>query len=196
MEPTPSASFNYVVRPASEKDLGSINDIYNHYVATSTCSYQEELETAESRAIWFRKHGPRYPVFVAEQQTRVIAWGSLSPYHVRSAYRFTVENSIYVHPQHQRRGIGSRMLLELISAARTLGYRAIIAAIDSAQTGSVALHARHGFQPVGHFRQVGMKFGRWLDVVYLEFLLCESDTHEGSDPPQKACPERKSVGLN
>jgi L-amino acid N-acyltransferase YncA len=99
---------------------------------------------------------------------QVLGWGSLSPYHPRAAYRFTVENSIYVHHQHQRCGIGSLLLRELIDRSRILGHRAIIAVIDSEQSGSITLHTKFKFEKVGHFKQVGFKYGRWLDVIYLQ----------------------------
>ena len=98
-------------------------------------------------------------------------WGSLSAYHARSAYRRTVENSVYVHHQHHRRGIGSLLLQELIVRARRLGHHAIIAGIDADQPASVALHAKFHFEKVGHLKQVGFKFGRWLDVIYMELML-------------------------
>jgi L-amino acid N-acyltransferase YncA len=160
-----------VVRAAAETDLVAINDIYNHYVLQSTCTYQEELEPLESRRQWFRHHGAPHPITVAEAAGRVIGWGSLSPYHPRSAYRFTVENSVYVHHEHHRRGVGSALLRDLIARARSLGHRAIIAGIDGDQPGSVALHAKHGFERVGHLKQVGFKFGRWLDVIYMQLKL-------------------------
>jgi L-amino acid N-acyltransferase len=159
------------VRPATEADLASINSIYNHYVLHSTCTYQEEPETQESRERWFSRHGEDHPVIVAELAGRVVGWGSLSEYHARSAYRRTVENSVYVHHEHQRRGIGSALLSDLITRGRARGHRAIIAGIDAEQAGSVALHERFHFQRVGRLQQVGFKFGRWLDVIYMELLL-------------------------
>lgn len=159
------------IRPATESDLGAINDIYNHYVLHSTCTYQEVPEPIESRQRWFQHHGPQHPVIVAEESGSVVGWGSLSAYHPRSAYRHTVENSVYVHHQHHRRGVGSIILADLIARSKTLGHRAIIAGIDADQVASVALHDRFGFQKVGHLKQVGFKFGRWLDVVYMELLL-------------------------
>jgi len=159
------------IRNATAADLGAINAIYNHYVRHSCCTYQEKPETLSARRRWFRRHGKRHPVIVAEAAGRVIGWGSLSAYHARSAYRFTVENSVYVHHRHHRRGIGSRLLQELIARARGLGFRAIIAIIDAGQAGSVALHAKFGFKEVGRFKQVGFKFNRWLDVVYMELLM-------------------------
>jgi phosphinothricin acetyltransferase len=160
-----------LVRPATLDDLGAVNDIYNHYVLHSTCTYQEEPETIEDRRKWFDHHRALHPVIVAEAGGQVVGWGSLSPWHPRSAYRRTVEDSIYIHHEQQRRGLGSLLLEELIGRARILGHRAIIAAIDHGQPGSVALHARFKFQEVGHFKQVGFKFGRWLDAIYLELIL-------------------------
>lgn len=159
------------IRLATESDLARINDIYNHYVSHSTCTYQDEPESIEDRRDWFNHHGEKHPVTVAEANGQVVGWGSLTPYHARSAYRFTVENSVYVHHQHHRCGVGSALLQDLIVRARTLGHRAIIAGIDAEQNPSVFLHAKFGFQKVGHLRQVGFKFDRWLDVIYMELLL-------------------------
>jgi phosphinothricin acetyltransferase len=162
-----------VIRSATEADLPAINDIYNYFVQHSTCTYQEEPESMESRREWFKRHGERHPVIVAEEDRQVIGWGSLSSYHARSAYRFTVENSVYVHHRHHRSGVGSLLLRELITRARKLGHRAIIAGIDADQSGSVALHVKFQFEKVGQLRQVGLKFGRRLDVIYMELLLEE-----------------------
>ena len=159
------------IRPAAEADLVAINDIYNHYVRYSTCTYQEEPEPLEGRRQWFTHHDEQHPVIVAEVDGQVVGWGSLSAYHARSAYRRTVENSVYVHHQHHRRGMGSLLLHELIARARRLGHHAILAGIDAEQTASVALHARFQFEQVGHFKQIGFKFGRWLDVIYMELIL-------------------------
>lgn len=159
------------IRPAVESDLVAINEIYNHYVLHSTCTYQEEPEPLEGRRKWFSEHGERNPATVADLNGQVVGWGSLSSYHLRCAYRNTVENSVYVHHEYHRCGIGSLLLAELIAAARALGCHAIIAAIDGEQTASVALHAKFHFQQVGRFKQVGFKFGRWLDVIYMELIL-------------------------
>ncbi len=159
------------IRPATEADLAAINDIYNHYVQHSTCTYQEVMEPLEGRRHWFHHHGAQHPVTVAELDGCVVGWGSLSPYHARSAYRRTVENSVYVHHEHHRCGIGSRLLNDLIARAGRLGHHTIIAAIDAEQAASVKLHARFRFETVGCLKQVGFKFGRWLDVIYMERLL-------------------------
>jgi L-amino acid N-acyltransferase len=159
------------IRPATKSDLAAINDIYNHYVLHSTCTYQEEPESLAGREQWFQHHGENHPVIVAVADGKIVGWGSLSAYHPRSAFRFTVENSIYVHPEHHRKGTGALLLQDLIRRARELGHRAIIAAIDGEQAASVALHAKFGFEEVGHMKTLGFKFGRWLDVIYMELVL-------------------------
>lgn len=159
------------IRAATAADLPAINDIYNHYVLSSTATFQLEPETMEQRAKWFAGHGVEHPVIVAEVDGRVMGWGSLSKYHQRAAYTRTVENSLYVHHSYQRRGIGSLLLAELIRLARQHGHRTIIAAIDADQAGSIALHERSGFVTVGHMKELGYKFERWLDVVYMQLML-------------------------
>jgi L-amino acid N-acyltransferase YncA len=159
------------LRAAAGGDLTAINHIYNHYVLHSTCTYQETPEPLAGRRQWFAHHGVKHPIIVAEIDGRVVGWGSLSAYHARSAYRNTVENSIYIHHDYHRRGIGSLLLKELITRARDLGHRTIIAGIDADQAGSIALHVNFHFEKAGHLKQVGFKFGRWLDVVYMQLML-------------------------
>jgi L-amino acid N-acyltransferase YncA len=159
------------IRPATRADLGAINDIYNHFVAASTCTYQEEPSTMQEREQWFATHGAEHPITVAEVGGAVVGWGSLSRFHARSAYRRTVENSVYVAHDRQRQGIGSALLRDLIERAKSIGHHTIIAGIDTEQSPSVALHLRFGFEQVAHLKQVGFKFGRWLDVVYLQKML-------------------------
>lgn len=159
------------IRAATVADLGAINEIYNHYVLGSTCTYQIEPSTAEERAAWFAAHGPEHPVIVAEIDGEVVGWGSLSRFHARAAFRRTVEDSVYIRHDRQRLGLGGALLGELVVRARAVGHHCIIAAIDAEQAGSVALHARHGFAMAGRLREVGNKFGRWLDVIYMDRLV-------------------------
>lgn len=159
------------IRPATQADLSAINEIYNHYVLHSTCTYQEEPSTAAEREVWFLAHGPQHPITVALLDNLVVGWGSLSPFHPRSAYRRTVENSIYVHHDRQRQGIGTALLLDAIDRARGLGHHTMIAGIDADQAASVGIHERAGFEQVARLKEVGFKFGKWLDVVYLQKML-------------------------
>lgn len=160
-----------ILRLATEADLAAINAIYNHYVLYSTCTYQIEPETAEARLHWFRKRSAQHPVTVAEVDGEVVGWASLNSFHPREAYARTVDNSIYIHPDWQRRGLGRLLLLDLIERARALGHHTIIAGISSEQTPSVGLHEAHGFVKVGHLREVGFKHGQCLDVLTLQLML-------------------------
>jgi L-amino acid N-acyltransferase len=166
-----SKSGNVAIRLAEADDLEAINDIYNYYVLHSTCTYQETPEPIEGRREWFAKHGPGHPVTVAEMDGKIVGWGSLTAYHVRSAYRHSVENSVYVHHEFHRRGIGSIILADLIERAKIIGHRAMIAIIDADPGASVKLHGKFGFEKVGHLKQLGFKFGRWLNVIYMELLI-------------------------
>ena len=159
------------LRDATEADLPAINAIYNHCVLTSTCTYQLTPETAEARRAWFTGRGPRHPVIVAVRDGEVLAWGSLSAFHKREAYAQTVENSVYVSHLHQRRGLGTKIMEDLIRRARATGVHSIIAGISADQEGSVALHRRLGFEDCGRLREVGCKFDRVLDVVYMQLMI-------------------------
>ena len=160
-----------LVRPATASDLPAINALYNHYVLHSTCTYQETPETEEGRKHWFAAHDAAHPVIVVELNNQIAGWGSLSPYHLRSAFRFTVEDSVYVLPQYQRRGLGAALLQNLLSQAADAGHHTVIAAIDSEQAASITLHTRFGFEKATLLKQVGFKFGRWLDVLYMQRLI-------------------------
>ncbi len=161
------------VRPATEADLPAIHEIYNDAVLKTTATYDYEPRTFDERAAWFGEHQRQgYPVFVVENgQGKVVGFSSLSRYHPRLGYRFTTENSVYIAEDHRGLGFGKLLLPPLIEAARRRRLHAIIAAIDADNEPSIRLHARFGFVEVGRFRQVGYKFDRWLDVVYMELLL-------------------------
>ena len=160
------------LRPATLDDLAKINAIYNPYVLTSTATYQTAPETEEARQAWFRDRDPiRHPVMIVELGSKSVAWGSLSPFGKREAFARTVENSIYIHPDFQRRGLGSLLLQNQIQQATAAGHHAIVSAISGDQPGSLALHAVHGFTETGRLREVGWKFGQWLDLVYLQRIL-------------------------
>lgn len=160
-----------VIRDAAASDLEAINEIYNHYVLTCTCTYQTEPETMDERRAWFAHHGPNHPITVAVDGDRVVGWGSLSRFHARAAYSRTVENSVYVDHRAQRRGVGRLLLADLIDRAKRLGHHTIIAGIDAEQTASVGLHQAMGFEKVALLNEVGFKFGRWLHVIYMQKMV-------------------------
>ena len=165
------------IRLATAADLAAINDIYNYYVLRSTCTYQTQPDTPESRRTWFAHHGTRHPVTVALRGgaegggSEIVGWGALSAFHPRAAYAPTVEDSVYVRQDALRQGVGGALLDDLISRARRLGHHSIVALIDAEQTGSVTIHGARGFAPAGHLREVGRKFERWLDVIYMQLSL-------------------------
>lgn len=159
------------LRLAVADDFGAIADIYNHYVAVSTTTYDDEPISADDRRKQWEARPAIHPVTVAVRDGEIIGWGALNPFRARNGYRFTVENSVYVRHDCHRQGVGSAILSDQIERARTLGLHAIVAVIDAEQTSSIALHARHGFVEVGRMPQIGTKFGRWLDVVFMERLL-------------------------
>ena len=164
-----------IIRQAAREDCPGILEIYNDAVLTTTATYDYLPRTLDQREAWFDDHQRTgLPVFVAVSgEERVIGWSALNRYHDRIGYRFTVENSIYIAADHRGRGIGAALLKPLIDTAREQQLQAIIAAIDGDNEASLRLHARFGFERVGHFKKVGYKFNRWLDVVYMELLLPE-----------------------
>ena len=174
------------VRLATIDDLEAIHSIYNYYVLNSVTTYQEEPEPIETRVRWFARHGPRHPVTVAQMNGQIVGWASISPFHTRSAYRNTVENSVYVDHAHHRRGIGLAQCSRIDRAPLAAGHHTIIAGIDSEQAASLALHQDFGFVQVAHLKEVGFKFGRWLDVIYLQKMviaLADSAGTSGVNPP-------------
>lgn len=162
---------SFSLRLAQEADLVAINDIYNHYVLHSTCTYQTEPETIEARRAWFAAHGEGYPVIVGEHDGEVVGWGSLSKFKDRAAYQPSVEGSVYIRQDRLGYGFGRVILIDLIERARALGYHTFIGGACSSQAASIRLQESLGFQRVGQFREVGLKFGRRLDVVYLQLML-------------------------
>ena len=155
------------IRTASQDDLPDINAIFNHYVANSTCVWQTTPCSDPERRAWYDEHDASTPVLVAESDGRIVGWGALTKYRTTCA----VEDSVYVHPDFLRRGIGTGLLIELITAARQNGHHSILAVISEDQQPSIRLHEKLGFQEVGRFRELGRKFGRWLDCVYLQLVL-------------------------
>ena len=166
---------NIVIRPASPADLPEINAIFNYYVAHSTCVWTTTPCSEVERKAWYEEHGEAMPILVAECSGRIVGWGALSSFRTAYTLAGTLEDAIYVHHDFHRQGVGSRLLTELIDAARRKGLRSILANISADQEPSIRMHEEFGFQKVAHLRQVGWKFNRWLDAVYLQLLLTDSE---------------------
>ena len=161
----------YALRQAGDADQQAILDIYNDAVLHSAATFDLEPRTWEGQQRWFQEHCPPYAVFVATAKDTVVGWGSLSPFRPRPGYRFTAEDSIYVRQDFRRRGIGASLLELLIEAASRSRFHSIMGLIDGDNAVSVRLHERFGFRHLGTFREVGFKFGRWLDVVHMQRMV-------------------------
>jgi len=167
------------IRLATAADLPAINDIYNHYVLHCTCTYQTEPETLTDREAWFREHSPdKYPVIVAEIDGRVVGWGSLSKFRPRAAYAPTAEPSVYIDHEFLGRGLGRVLLMDLIARAKAAGFHSLIGGCSADRPASIAVQESLGFQRVAHLKEVGCKFGKWLDVVYFQLMLSTGPSAE------------------
>ncbi len=159
-----------MIRPAEPRDVPAITRIYAHAVRYGTASF--ELEPPDEAEVGQRHRSlvdGGFPYLVAEIDGVMAGYAYAGPYRARPAYRFTVEDSIYIAPDMQRRGIGRALLDRLLIESEARGFRQMIAVIgDSAQTPSIELHAAAGFRMVGNFESVGFKFGRWLDTVLMQ----------------------------
>ena len=166
------------IRSAEPRDLAAITRIYAHAVSQGTASF--ELEAPDEREMTRRYSELRdggFPFIVADINGVLAGYAYAGPYRARPAYRFTVEDSIYIDPTMQRRGIGRALLTRLLAETEAAGFRQMIAVIgDSANTPSIALHAAAGFRMVGTFESVGYKFGRWLDSVLMQKALGKGAT--------------------
>lgn len=159
------------IRPATRDDAETINDIQNHYVASSTATFLTEPVALEQRLAWLAGRSLAHPVIVAQAAGPVVGWGSLEVFRARPAYRHTAEFSLYVHPEWHRRGIGRALLADLVARARATGHHALVGGCCSESTAVIALLEASGFSRVAHFPEVGRKFDRWLGVVFMQLLL-------------------------
>ena len=159
------------LRLAHDDDAEAIRRIYNYEVEHSTVTFDIVPRDAAAQQTWMAEHGGVYPVLVATDAGRVVGFASLSPYRPRPAYATTVEDSVYVAASHRGTGVGTALLRELCVLAASHGFHAVIARIVGDHEASIGLHARCGFAHVGVEREVGRKFGRWLDVCVMQRLV-------------------------
>ena len=161
------------IRPTTAADLLAITKIYEHAVLHGTATFElTPPDLAEMTHRFDTLIAGDFPYFVAVLDGRVVGYAYAGPYRPRPAYRFTVENSVYLEPAIYRRGIGLQLMQRLIAECTTRGFRQMIAVIgDSANSGSIGVHTRCGFQMIGTHPHVGLKFGRWLDTVMMQLPL-------------------------
>ena len=159
------------IRTATVDDAEAIRSIYNLEVTTSTVTFDLEPRSLADQRAWLAARSGAHSAIVAVAGDDVIGFASLSPWKDRPAYRTSVEDSVYVHRDHQGAGIGRILLTELVSVATASGFHAMFGRIVGGHDASIALHTALGFETVGVEKEVGRKFGRWLDVVLMEKLL-------------------------
>src|SRR5262245_30682791 len=160
------------IRHATENDLPDLLLIYNDIILHTTAVYDYEPHTMEMRRQWFEaKKQQGLPVFVADEAGMILGFSSIGPFRAWAAYKYSVENSVYVAAAERGKGIGKLLIPPLIEATKKLGLHTIIASIDATNESSLRLHRRFGFEEVAHFKQVGWKFGRWLDLKFLQLIV-------------------------
>lgn len=173
LRPAPPAEpeFAFTIRPAEARDIPDMREIYNHYVANSTVTFDEDaLTLAEMRKKFTRVADLGYPWLVAVSPRGVVlGYAYVTPWNAKAAYRFTVEISIYLGPASTGKGLGSALMAELLERAKAAGIKEVLAIVaDRGADASIRLHERFGFTEVGRMGRVGFKFGRWLGTVQLQ----------------------------
>jgi L-amino acid N-acyltransferase YncA len=172
------------IRDAAPEDAEAVAAIYAHHVLNGTASYDLDPPAAEEiRAKIERVAAAGWPFLVAEQDGAVVGYAYATQFRDRDAYRFTAEDSIYVHPGFQGRGTGKALLQALIDRAGAFGFRQLIAVIGGAEPASIQLHAKFGFKEAGRLTAVGWKKERWLDSVYMQLEL--PDIQGRADSPDR-----------
>jgi L-amino acid N-acyltransferase YncA len=186
------------IRPATLADIPAITRIYAQAVEIGTASFElEPPDEAEMTARMKAVLDGKFPYFVAEVGGKVVGYAYASFYRTRPAYRFTVEDSVYIDPAAHRRGIGKMLLLNLIEACTRLGFRQMIAVIgDSDQAASIGLHKACGFSHVGNLLNIGWKFGRWLDTPLMQLALGEGAETPAKGPEPTAGAGKPSANLH
>ena len=163
---------NITLRPVAETDAETIARIYNHYVTETTVSFETEALSTDEMLQRIRMIYAKYPYFVAEEEGRVVGYCYVHQWKERAAYCHTLEVTIYLEPEHTERGLGRIMMEHLLDACRKMpDCKNLIACITEENHESLEFHKRMGFEKVSHFKKVGYKFGKWLDVVDMEYEL-------------------------
>lgn len=161
-----------LLRDAIINDVPSILDIVNHEILNSTVLYEYDTRTISQQQKWFaEKKNQGWPVVVAEQNKCLVGFGTYGLFRQRIAYQNSVEHSVYVHKDFRGKTIGHQLMTELVNRAKKQEYHTMVAGIDSTNQDSVEFHRKFGFEMVGTFKEVGFKFNRWLDVVFIQLML-------------------------
>jgi len=159
------------IRPATNSDIPEITAIYNDAIQNTTATFDTEVKTEEQQVKWFNEHGEKHPVLVAEDQGKVIGWASLSRWSDRCAYQDTAEVSVYVDSEHREKGVGKKLLEVLILEGKAAGLHNLVSRITEGNLNSIHIHEKFGFRHIGIMKKAGVKFGRMLDVYFMQKLL-------------------------
>ena len=161
-----------MIRFATEQDAQAIVEIYNDAILNTTAVYKYEVESLLDRQNWLKqKEQDGFPVLIFEDNGEVAGFATYGPFRVYPAYHYTVENSVYVHPQHTRKGIASKLMRALIDHAEHAGYKTIVACIDTDNEASIVMHEKFGFTKSGVIENAGYKFNRWLHLGLYQLQL-------------------------
>lgn len=160
------------ILPATRPHLPGILTIVNHNIVHSTALYDYDIKPQDYIETWFTdKQNAGWPVIVAVENGEVTGYGTYGPFRFKDGYKFTVEHSVYVAEGHSGKGIGGQLLEELIRLATIQGYHTMIGGIDAGNAGSIAFHKKYGFTEAGLLKETGFKFGRWLDLLFMQKML-------------------------
>lgn len=166
------ASSELIVRSARPQDAAQVSEIYNHYIKTSTITFEEEPVSASEMAARINEiQSLSYPWLIATAAEDVLGYAYAGKWKVRAAYKHSTEITVYVRPGQERSGVGSALYGELLPALKARGVHAAIGGVALPNDASVRLHEKFGFEKCAHFREVGFKFNRWIDVAYWERIL-------------------------
>ena len=166
------------IRYAVKEDCAAIAAIYNHAVINTAAIWNDQTVDADNRIAWFEARALLgYPVIVSEENGVVTGYASFGDWRAFDGFRHTVEHSVYVHPDHQGKGLGLALMVRLIEEAKRIGKHVMVAGIEAQNQASIHLHETLGFVTTGNMPQVGTKFGRWLDLTFMQLQL-----DERSDP--------------
>ena len=158
------------IRPATEADQQSMMEIYNEAVLNSNATFDTEPRTLQSQLSWFRLHKHNHPVLIAEEESQIIGWASLSPLSERCAYETTVEVSIYIHKDFRGKGTGIKLLKIITLEGEKLGNHTIISRITGGNDVSLHIHEKLGYRHIGVMEEVGFKFGKYQDVYMMQYV--------------------------
>lgn len=163
-------SLKFELRSALKSDIPAITEIYNWAIVNTEATFDTEVKSVESQAKWFEDHDESHPIVVVEVENKVVGWGSITKWSDRCAYDSTGEVSLYILPEAHGGGIGKAMMSELVKLGKEKNFRTLISRITTTSEASLHLHKKFGFEDVGVMKQVGVKFGKVLDVAIMQLI--------------------------